>query len=376
MTSLLFKRLTISKFKPWTNIREKGSIGTLKRNLYEMASPHPQTRRLPLSPSDFCVYAESSQNRFRMLVSSISAQEMLNEKLESKALIEVDENSTIYQAIEKMSSAYIGSVLVTSSRSKTREYSSSTIPKIGYKYVGIFTIQDYFQSVLKGCDSNKTKVSDFMSPTMIMIGPQHTLDQCTAVMIGEGIRHLPIRTPLDEDDTDYHVVGMLSAKDIMKSLVAAVEAAPDPEFDQPLANIMCRIGRKSSQECSITEDGSVIDALRVMMRSDIPGLFVHSGINLKGMITERDILAKVELQNRSLEKTKVGDIMTNSTFFLSPDSSLKQALFEMKNRSLQVLPVLTIQGSMIDHTDNAIPPEILVARDVCRYIYHKLLAVK
>ena len=82
------------------------------------------------------------------------------------------------------------------------------------KPVGIFTERDYARNVyLKGKSSLDTAVRDVMVAPVICVKPDHTVDECMALMTAKRFRHLPI---MDGDE----LVGMVSIGDLVKSVIA------------------------------------------------------------------------------------------------------------------------------------------------------------
>ena len=81
------------------------------------------------------------------------------------------------------------------------------------KLVGIITERLYAREViLKGRTSPGTFVREIMSRRVIYTRPDQSVQECMAVMIARGVRHLPVL----EDD---RLVGMVSIGDMVKSVI-------------------------------------------------------------------------------------------------------------------------------------------------------------
>lgn len=82
------------------------------------------------------------------------------------------------------------------------------------KLVGIITERDLARKItLAGRDPASTHVREIMSERVLYVRPEHTTDECMALMIERHVRHLPV---LD----DGRIVGMVSIRDVVADLIA------------------------------------------------------------------------------------------------------------------------------------------------------------
>ncbi len=83
------------------------------------------------------------------------------------------------------------------------------------KLVGIFSERDYARKViLHGKSSKDTLVEDIMTPNLITVTPEHSVDDCMEIMTEKRIRHLPVV------NKHHDVVGIISIGDVVKEVMA------------------------------------------------------------------------------------------------------------------------------------------------------------
>lgn len=118
------------------------------------------------------------------------------------AIFSVSPEKTVLEVLEVLSRHNIGAVLVMD----------------GNKLVGIFSERDYARKgIIQGRKAPGTPVSDVMTPEVITVAPEHSIEDCMQIMSSKKFRHLPV---VDNGN----VVGVLSIGDIVTAIIREQEA--------------------------------------------------------------------------------------------------------------------------------------------------------
>jgi CBS domain-containing protein len=115
-----------------------------------------------------------------------------------KSLHTVQNNQTVWEALDIMATNNIGALPVLS----------------GESMVGIFSERDYARRVeLKGKQTRETLIQDVMTAEFITVSPEQKMDECMQIMTDMRIRHLPVMN-------DNKLIGMVSIGDVLFVMIA------------------------------------------------------------------------------------------------------------------------------------------------------------
>ena len=114
-------------------------------------------------------------------------------------------DAMVFDGIKLMAEKNVGALLVMS----------------GDRLVGIFTERDYTRKVaLQGKSSKETRVKEILSPKVVTVGPDHSVEECMRLMTEYRVRHLPVV----END---RVLGIVSIGDLVNWTIFAQSATLD-----------------------------------------------------------------------------------------------------------------------------------------------------
>jgi len=109
----------------------------------------------------------------------------------------VTPDATVFEAMKLMADYNTGALMVMS----------------GGRVDGILSERDCVRRVeLHGRAAKETLVSDIMTSKVLYGQVNQSVEECVAIMIDKGIRHLPV---FDNDE----LVGLISSRDVLKEMV-------------------------------------------------------------------------------------------------------------------------------------------------------------
>ena len=97
---------------------------------------------------------------------------------------------------------------------------------------------------------------------------------------------------------------------------------------------------KQVQIFSVTENTSVLDALKVMTKKNISALLVIENAGLSGIFTERDYARKIILHGKSSKDTLIKEAMTANPISISLTDTIDRCMEIMTDKHIRHLPIV------------------------------------
>jgi signal-transduction protein with cAMP-binding, CBS, and nucleotidyltransferase domain len=97
---------------------------------------------------------------------------------------------------------------------------------------------------------------------------------------------------------------------------------------------------KSGDVLKIEASATVYDALVKIVDANVGSILVTEGGEVTGIMTERDYLRKIAVLGRTSHNTKVSEIMTSPLIYVTPQTTIEEAMAIMTDRRIRHLPVV------------------------------------
>jgi CBS domain-containing protein len=95
-----------------------------------------------------------------------------------------------------------------------------------------------------------------------------------------------------------------------------------------------------SQILSISPEASVLEAIKLMAEHNVGAVLVEAVADkVQGILTERDVILKVEARDHSAAATKVREIMTEKVLYVESKQSVEECMELMNSKGIRHLPV-------------------------------------
>jgi len=98
---------------------------------------------------------------------------------------------------------------------------------------------------------------------------------------------------------------------------------------------------KGNAAYGIGPESTLLEALELMSDKNIGAvLVVGDDGRVKGIFSERDLARKIIIKGRSIEATKVKDIMTSQVIYVDPATTVQDCMNLMTAKRIRHLPVM------------------------------------
>jgi len=99
------------------------------------------------------------------------------------------------------------------------------------------------------------------------------------------------------------------------------------------------IRKKATIIYSVPPDATVLDAIKIMDRQNIGALMVMQSGKVEGILSERDIVRKVDSVGKTPQDTLVSEIMTSKVIYIEAGQPLEECMALMIDKNIRHLPV-------------------------------------
>ncbi|MBS1266518.1 MAG: Homoserine O-acetyltransferase [Candidatus Woesearchaeota archaeon] len=91
---------------------------------------------------------------------------------------------------------------------------------------------------------------------------------------------------------------------------------------------------------TVSSDLTIIECANLMKEKHVGSLIIAQNNQLKGILTEQDIVRKVVAGKLDPKKTKVSEIMVTDVMSIEPEIDIYEALVIMRDNNIRHLPVM------------------------------------
>ena len=106
-----------------------------------------------------------------------------------------------------------------------------------------------------------------------------------------------------------------------------------------MATVRDMIRRKGTEVFTIAPEATVLEALNLMAEHNIGALLVMSGDEIRGIVSERDCVRKLDVKGKSAKDTRINEIMTSDVITVEASQPLEECMSLMSDKNIRHLPV-------------------------------------
>jgi CBS domain-containing protein len=228
---------------------------------------------------------------------------------------------------------------------------------------GIVTERDYITKVAsKSLDPRSVRCSQVLTKPVMCAPAGTSIMEGAQLLSQQRIRHLPVlddaaavgardAVPLSS------ILGMLSVKDFLRFIHSTHGNWPTPNRRPVEITVQDLLSHQPKPVVVMSPTEKVLDAVKQMAAVSTGVVMVQdsSQTGFRGIMTERDVIFKVELLGKSTADTAIGDIMTTDPVVASPSFSWESVIELMvtgsrDGRLFRHLPVVQSDGRRMSRT--------------------------
>lgn len=120
---------------------------------------------------------------------------------------------------------------------------------------------------------------------------------------------------------------------------------------------------------SLGPTATVYQAACVMTRENCGSVLVIDGIELAGIVTERDMMTRVLAKGLDPGSTSLAEVMTRNPICIPPDTRVADAVVIMIERGFRHLPIVNTAKKIVGvfSVRDALPREVDLAASVAEF---------
>ncbi len=103
---------------------------------------------------------------------------------------------------------------------------------------------------------------------------------------------------------------------------------------------------KENKIITIGPDSTVLEAVKLANKHKIGSIIVLDDSELKGIISERDVMRECDEKSKLLNETKVKDVMTGNIIIALPEDDVQYIMSIMIKNKVRHIPIME-QGNVI-----------------------------
>jgi CBS domain-containing protein len=107
-----------------------------------------------------------------------------------------------------------------------------------------------------------------------------------------------------------------------------------------LARVSEILRGKQADVLKIDASATVFDAIKKIVEQNVGSILVTRDGDVVGIMTERDYLRKIAIFGRTSHDTLVGEIMSSPLMYVTPETSIEEAMAIMTDRRIRHMPVV------------------------------------